>query len=167
MLPEGVDNISVRVPNLTIVHQQNTCEFEKLLQAFDACVNLTQVSFNYILLLLDVWITAFEELKQELANSHNKGEPLENWQKFLQIWSRIFDQIFAQKFRSEDALRIQGKFINALIICRLRQQHLIDVFLQMNSQLTHNELDEIYRCLYELRKEIKSLKKALIEYQNN
>jgi polyhydroxyalkanoate synthase subunit PhaE len=157
----------VRGLNLIIVHQQNTCEFDKLLQIFDAWANLTKVSFNYLLLLLDVWIKAFEELKQELANSHNKGESLENWQKLLQIWSSIFDQVFAQKFRSEDALRIQGKLINAVMICRLRQQQLINVFLQMNSQPTHNELDEIYRCLYELRKEIKSLKKALIQYQRS
>jgi polyhydroxyalkanoate synthesis regulator phasin len=46
---------------------------------------------------------------------------------------------------------------------RLYQQQLMEVFLKMYDLPTRSEVDEIHRSIYEMRKEIKSLKKALTE----
>ena len=43
----------------------------------------------------------------------------------------------------------------------------MEVFLKMNDLPTRSEVDEIHRNVYELRKEIKSLKKALAESQRS
>ncbi|GAB1542145.1 hypothetical protein NUACC21_48190 [Scytonema sp. NUACC21] len=160
-------NELVKGLDLAIARQLYAPELNKLLQTFDAWVNFNQASFDYLLLLLAVWIKAFEELKQELVYSHNKGEKLENWQQFLQVWSSIFDQTFAQRFRSEDALQIQGKLVNAAMTWRLHQQQLVEMFLKMSDQPTRSELDEIHRSLYELRKEVKSMRKALLQPQSD
>ncbi|KAB8320411.1 hypothetical protein SD81_002065 [Tolypothrix campylonemoides VB511288] len=150
-----------------VAQGQYTDEFNKLLQTFDAWINFSKASFDYLLVLLDIWVRAFEELMRELVSSQNKGETVENLRQFLQVWSSIFDQVFAQRFQSEDALEIQGKFMNAAITWRLHQQQLMEVFLKMNDLPTRSELDEVYRSLYELRKEVKNLKKTLAESLNN
>ncbi|WP_017314607.1 poly(R)-hydroxyalkanoic acid synthase subunit PhaE [Mastigocladopsis repens] len=150
-----------------VAHQQYTSEFNKLLETFNAWINFTQASFEYLLLLLDVWLKAFEELMGELISSQQKGETVENVRQFLQVWSSIFDRVFAQRFHSEDALEIHGKFMNAAMAWRLHQQQLMQVFLKMNDLPTRSELDEIYRSLYELRKEVKNLKKTLAESLSN
>lgn len=150
-----------------LAHQQYTGEFNKLLQTFDVWINFSKASFDYLLLLLDIWVRAFEELMRELVSSQNKRETLENWRQFLQVWSSIFDRVFAQRFQSEDALEIQGKFLNAAITWQRQQQQLMEVFLKMNDLPTRSELDEVYRSLYELRKEVKNLKKTLAESLNN
>jgi class III poly(R)-hydroxyalkanoic acid synthase PhaE subunit len=131
--------------NLMVTHRQGSDEFNKLLQTFNVWINLSHASFDYLLLLLDIWVKAFEEFTQELVNSHNKGETLENWQHFIRDWSSIFDKVFAQSFRSKDALQIQGKFLNAAMTWRLQQQQLVEMFLKMNNQPTRSELDELYR----------------------
>jgi class III poly(R)-hydroxyalkanoic acid synthase PhaE subunit len=144
-----------------------TREFNnKLLKSFDAWTNFYKASFDYQLVLVDVWMRAFEQLMR-LASSQEKGETLQNWRQFQQVWSRVFDQAFAQTFRSENALEIQGKFLNAAMTYRLHQQQLMEVFLKMNDLPTRSEVDEIHRNVYELRKEIKSLKKALAESQRS
>jgi class III poly(R)-hydroxyalkanoic acid synthase PhaE subunit len=144
-----------------------TREFNnKLLKSFDAWTNFYKASFDYQLVLVDVWMRAFEQLMR-LASSQEKGETLQNWRQFQQVWSRVFDQAFAQTFRSENALEIQGKFLNAAMTYRLQQQQLMEVFLKMNNLPTRSEVDEIHRNVYELRKEIKSLKKALGESQRS
>ncbi len=48
---------------------------------------------------------------------------------------------------------------------RLYQQQLVEVFLKMYDLPTRSEGDEIHHSIYELRKEVKSLKKALAEPQ--
>jgi class III poly(R)-hydroxyalkanoic acid synthase PhaE subunit len=143
-----------------------TREFNnKLFKSFDAWINFSKASVDYQLVLVDVWLKAYEELTRELASSKEKDETIQNWQQFLQVWSSVFDRVFAQTFRSEDALEIQGKFLNSAMTYRLRQQQLMEVFLKMNDLPSRSEVDEIHRSIYELRKEIKSLKKSLAQSQ--
>ncbi len=139
-----------------------TREFNnKWLLGFDTWINFYQASFDYQLVLLDVWARAFDELMRELASSEEKGKTVQNWRQFLQVWSSLFDRVFAQTFHSQDTLQIRGKFLNAAMTYRLHQQQLIEVFLKMNDLPTRSEVDEIHRNIYELRKEIKSLNKTL------
>ena len=143
-----------------------TREFNnKLFKSFDAWINFSKASVDYQLVLVEGWLKAFEELTRELASSKEKDETIQNWQQFLQVWSSVFDRVFAQTFRSEDALEIQGKFLNSAMTYRLRQQQLMEVFLKMNDLPSRSEVDEIHRSIYELRKEIKSLKKSLAQSQ--
>src|SRR4028119_2215042 len=137
----------------------------KLLKSFDAWINFSKAGFDYQIVLLNVWLKASEELMRELASSQEKGETLQNWQQFLQVWSSLFDRVFAQTFRSEDALEVQGNFLNSAMTYRFYQQQLMEVSLKMYDLPTRSEVDEIHRSIYELRKEIKSLKKALAESQ--
>jgi class III poly(R)-hydroxyalkanoic acid synthase PhaE subunit len=135
----------------------------KWLKGFDSWINLYKASFDYQVVLADVWVRTFEELMRELVSSEEKGETLQNWRQFLQVWSRVVDRVFAETFRSSDALEIRGKFLNAAMTYRLQQQQLMEVFLKMNDLPIRSEVDEIHRSIYELRKEIKSLKKSLAE----
>jgi polyhydroxyalkanoate synthesis regulator phasin len=49
------------------------------------------------------------------------------------------------------------------MIYRLYQQQLMEVFLKMYDLPIRSEVDEIHHSIYELRKDVKSLKKALAE----
>lgn len=143
-----------------------TREFNhKLLGGFDSWINFYKASFDYQLVLLNVWAKAFDELMRELAASEGKSRTIQNWRQFLQVWSTLFDRVFAETFRSQDTVEIQGKFLNAALTYRLHQQQLMEVFLKMNDLPTRSEIDEVHRSIYQLRKEIKSLKKAVAESQ--
>ncbi len=139
-----------------------TREFNnKLFKSFDAWINFSKASVDYQLVLLNVWLKASEELMRELASSKEKGETVQDWQQFLQVWSNVFDRVFAQTFRAENALEVQGNFLNSAMTYRLYQQQLMEVFLKMYDLPTRSEVDEIHRSIYELRKQIKSLKKSI------
>lgn len=143
-----------------------TREFNhKLLKGFEAWINFSKATFDYQGVLVEVWMKAFEELMRELASSEETGKTVQNWQQLLQVWSRAFDRVFAQKFGSENAVEFQGKFLSAAMTYKFQQQQLMEVFLKMYDLPTRSEVDEIHRNIYELRKEIKSLNKALAESQ--
>lgn len=138
-----------------------TREFNnKLLKSFDAWANFSKASFDYQVVLLDVWLKSFEELMRELASSK---ETVQDWQQLLQAWSSVFDRVYAQTFRSEDVLQTQGKFLNSSMTYRLYQQEIMEVFQKMYDLPTRSEVDEVHHSIYELRKEVKRLKKALAE----
>ena len=151
----------LQIPNIGYAREFNN----KLLKSFDAWINLSKAGFDYQIVLLDVWLKAFEESTRHLASSEQKGEILQNWQQFLQVWSSVFDRVFAQTFHSENALEVKGNFLNSAMTYRLNQQQLMEVFLKMYDLPTRSEVNEIHQSIYELRKEVKSLKKALAESQ--
>ncbi|PIG92203.1 hypothetical protein CSQ79_16330 [Gloeocapsopsis sp. IPPAS B-1203] len=139
-------------PSLGITREFN----HKLFQGIDTWLNFCKASFDYQIVITDVWVKTFAEIQQL---DFNKQDP--NWRKLLQVWSHSFDRIFAQTFRSEEALQIQGNFLNTAMKYRFYQQQLIELFLKMYDLPVKSEIDELYRSIYELRKEVKSLKKAL------
>lgn len=151
----------LQTPNLGYTREFN----HKLLAGFDSWINFYKASFDYQLVLLGVWARAFDQLMRELAASEEKDKAIQNWRQFLQVWSSLFDRVFAQTFHSEDTLKIRGKFLSAAMTYRLQQQQLMEVFLKMNDLPTRSEVDEVHRSIYEMRKEIKSLKKAVAESQ--
>jgi hypothetical protein len=62
---------------------------------------------------------------------------------------------------SNEALRVRGQFLNAMNRYKLRQQEVMELYLTAMSLPTRGEVDDIHHTLYELRKEVKRLKKAL------
>jgi class III poly(R)-hydroxyalkanoic acid synthase PhaE subunit len=145
-----------------------TREFNsKLLQGFDSWMNFSKASYDYQIVLADVWLKTFEELIRKLSTSQENSETIENWRQFLQVWSSAFDKVFAQTFGTEDALQVRGKFLNAAMTYRFQQQQIVEVFLKMSDLPIRSEVDEMHRSIYELRKEVKSLKKALAQSQSD
>ncbi|MEG3959933.1 poly(R)-hydroxyalkanoic acid synthase subunit PhaE [Microcoleus sp. herbarium2] len=148
-------------PNLGFAREFNN----KLLKSFDAGINFSKANFDYQLLLLDVWLKAFEETMRELAFYEEKGETVQDWQQLLSVWSKAFDGVFLQRLRAEDALEARGNYLNSAMTYRLYQQQVMEVFLKMYDVPTRREVDEVYQNIYELRKELKSLKKVMAESQ--
>ncbi|GAB4277907.1 MAG: hypothetical protein Fur0025_04090 [Oscillatoriaceae cyanobacterium] len=151
----------VMSPTLGYAREYN----KKLLKGFDAWVDLYKVTFDYQVVLTDIWVKAFEELMQELVSAEKTGKKIQTWQQLVSTWSNIADRVFAEAFRSDEALRIQGKFLNAVMAYKIHQRELMEILLKMNDVPIRSEVDEVHQSIYELRKEVKAMKKALAASQ--
>jgi class III poly(R)-hydroxyalkanoic acid synthase PhaE subunit len=137
----------------------------KLLRGFDAWTNLYRASLDYQVVLGDVQIRSFEELMRQLVAKAEKGEKIEDWREFQQLWSQVADDVFAEEFCGEDNLKVRGKFLNALNTYRLHQQELLELWMKAMNMPLRSEVDEMHKSIYELGKEVKQLKKALAKYE--
>ncbi len=137
----------------------------KMLRAFDAWTNLYRATTDFQVVLANIQVRSFEALMRELVSMAEKGEKVEDWRQFQQIWGRVADEVFAEAFCSEDNLRVRGKFLNALNTYRLYQNELMDLWMKMMNIPSRSEVDEMHKNVYELRKEVKTLKKALAKYE--
>jgi polyhydroxyalkanoate synthase subunit PhaE len=133
----------------------------KLLNGFDAWSQLYRASLDYQIVLGDIQVKSFEALMKALVNKAEKGETIEDWKQFQALWSQIADDVFAEAFCEEKNLKIRGKFLNALNLYRIEQHKLLEQSLQMMNLPTRSEIDELHKTVYELKKEIKTLKKQL------
>ena len=79
------------------------------------------------------------------------------------MWTRGAEQVFTDGFRTERYVLAQGQMLNAAMAYRVHEREIIEVFLNLYDLPTRTELDETHRRLYELRKEVKDLKKTISE----
>lgn len=133
----------------------------KLQKAFEAWTHLYRASIDSQAVLNQIQVRSFEQLMQELVALTQKGEKVDDWRKFQQMWSRIVDDNYEQTFSQEEYLKIRGQLLNALNFYRLQQQELMELSMETMNMPVRSEVDEIHRNVYELRKEVKSLKKRL------
>lgn len=133
----------------------------KLLSNFDAWTELYRASLDYQIVLADIQFHAFEALMKKLVTKAEKGEKIQDWKEFQGLWSQISDDVFGQAFCEEHNLKVRGKFLNALNSYRIEQQKLVEQYLQMMNLPTRSEIDELHKTIYELKKEIKTLKKNI------
>jgi len=82
------------------------------------------------------------------------------------LWTRGAEEVFTQNFRTEEYVLARGKMLNAGMAYRSRERAIIESFLKLYDLPTRSELDETHRRIYELRKEVKALKKTLAEIQS-
>ncbi|HLO88984.1 MAG TPA: class III poly(R)-hydroxyalkanoic acid synthase subunit PhaC [Nostocaceae cyanobacterium] len=108
---------------------------------FSFWLNFSQASWDYQLIMADVWLKTFEEMKRE-------GEGVNKWQHFLRVWSRIFDKNFAQQFGSQKAVIIQGEFLKLAISLFSQQQEIFRELLKL-WELPQKITIEIFSLFYQ------------------
>ncbi|WP_013321437.1 class III poly(R)-hydroxyalkanoic acid synthase subunit PhaE [Gloeothece verrucosa] len=137
----------------------------KLLEGFEAWRNFYKASIDYQLVLGDIQVRSFEALMKKLVSLAEEGKTVKDWRQFQTIWSQVADDVFAEAFSQEENLKIRGTFLNSLNAYRIQQQELIELYLKLLNMPVRSEVDEIHKTIYELRKEVKSLKKIVAKYE--
>lgn len=133
----------------------------KLMNGFDAWTKLYKASLDYQVVMADIQIRSFDALMKKLVSLAEKGEKIENWRDFQRVWSQVADDVFAEAFQVDNNLKLRGNLINALNAYRVYQQELMELYMKMLNAPIRSEVDEIHKNIYDLRKEVKELKKKL------
>jgi polyhydroxyalkanoate synthase subunit PhaE len=139
----------------------------KILQGFEAWRNLYKASIDYQVVLGDIQVKSFEALMKKLVSLTEEGKTVKDWREFQKIWSEVADDVFEKAFFDEHNLKIRGKFLNSLNYYRIQQQELMEISMKMTNLPLRTEVDEIHKNMYELRKEVKRLKKVVEKYESN
>lgn len=134
---------------------------EKLRRGFAAWLDVQQANYEYQIVLAETWIKAFEQLMVELIDHAEKGETVQSIRELLERWSTTADRVFKDAFVSEAYIHAQGKLVNTTMLYRSRQREVSEITLKALDLPTRSEIDETHRRIYELRKEVKALKKEL------
>ena len=112
-------------------------------------------------MVAETWEAAFKQFGEDLAALAEKGEKLENVRDLVTLWTRGAENVFLEAFRTERYTLARGKFLNANMQYRISQRRIMEKYMESFDMPTRSEVDEAHRRIYELRKEVKVLKKQL------
>jgi class III poly(R)-hydroxyalkanoic acid synthase PhaE subunit len=151
----------LQAPGLGLSRELN----EKIARGFDRWLDYRRASADYQRKLADVWGEAFEQLVNEMGALSEKGGTISTIRDLLLLWGQVADRVFIKTFQTDEYVQIQGQFLNAAMAYRIQQREIMEITLQAYDIPTRSEVDEAHRNIYELRKEIKALKKQVLELQ--
>jgi len=134
---------------------------EKLSNGYKSWSQARQAMDEYQLLVSDAWSGVMEEVLREMMKRAEKGQPIESIRDLVRLWTTAADESFDKVFRSEKYAEVQAKFVTTYMEYRIQEQQIIDEMLKYSHIPTRTDVDEANRNIYELRKEVKALKKAL------
>ena len=106
------------------------------------------------------WSRAFAEFGQEMAGAPAMlmNEP----RAALDRWLAIANAELVRTQRTDEFLKTQRSLIRAGVDYRLKERELVEKWCEAHSMPTRTEVDELHRAVYELRRELRRLRKAQV-----
>ena len=147
------------IPSIGVAREHQA----KILRAFDAFVDLRRVMLEFNKLTMVAMNRSVEKVMATLVEKGKKGETVESVRDLNRLWLDSADDVFTKMYVSEEYLKLQHDLSGAGMRYKIMQQEVVELVLKKLNLPTRSELDDAYKTLYELRKEVKALKKALHE----
>jgi class III poly(R)-hydroxyalkanoic acid synthase PhaE subunit len=139
---------------------------EQLLKGFDSWLDFRRASFEYQVVMSETWCRSFERFIGKMVSLAEAGKPVEDLRQLLFLWLDVVDENFLGVFRSDEYIRMQSHLMNTAMTYRIHERDIVEAFLKTSHLPSRSELDEAYRRIYELRKEVKELKTAFRQMQS-
>jgi polyhydroxyalkanoate synthesis regulator phasin len=133
---------------------------ERWRNAMSAWLDVTHARTEYSAVLIDAWRGVLEGLTREMLGRTREGPSAQHPRAVLSVSVDLADRIFGELFRSPRFVEAQRALLDAVAASRVREGELIEDMASNGHLATRRELDEVYRRLDELRREIRALKKA-------
>ncbi len=157
---EGVFPILTGVSELprgTVVREK----MGRMLKAVDALSDLRAAQAEFHSAMAGAMSKAVERTMDHLAKVAEKGEPIKSVRDLMRTWFGIADQTLNEAFTSPEFLATQDKMTNALMTYKVRQRDALEIVYEALEIPTRSHLDEAYKDIHDLKKEIRMLKRQL------
>jgi class III poly(R)-hydroxyalkanoic acid synthase PhaE subunit len=116
---------------------------------------------EYLAVAVQAWGKGTQGLLQELQAIGARGERIESLLAFIRLWAKAVDGPMHEAMQSARGLEVTAKLISASSLHRQQLQKAIGLASDALHVPTRADMDEAFREIQELKRELRRLKKAL------
>lgn len=145
------------MPRATVLREK----MGKILRVVDAMKDLQEAQSAYHKKLGDGIAASVERTVEHLAKLAEKGEKITSARDLMRTFFSIADKTLMESFNTPEFLEIQDKLTHALMNHKIAQREALEIVYNSLEIPTRSEIDEAYRDIHELKKEVRALRKAL------
>ena len=133
----------------------------KILEGFNAWSASQVLNHEYQALRAKAWVEVVHRAARELAERAHRDEPVQTLREWMMLWIGAGDDVLMDLYRSQEYLRVQRELMAQTLTARVRLQEARDLVLAAYNLPTRGELDDAYRVIHELRREVRALKRTV------
>ncbi|MGJ7507446.1 poly(R)-hydroxyalkanoic acid synthase subunit PhaE [Variovorax sp. GT1P44] len=120
-----------------------------------------QAQSEYLSLIVAALAKGSEGLMARLAEMGKTGESVDSLLGLVRLWSRSADEAMHAAMQSPKALESAAKLVRASAQSRQQQQRIVAIASEALNVPTRAEVDDAYREIHELKREMRRLRKAI------
>lgn len=146
------------IPHFGVSREKNA----KLLRLVDASVDVRKSSLEFHTAFANALAQAVEATVEELGKLAAKGEKITTVRDLMRLWYRTADSSLLLTFNSKEFLDVQNQFTLAQQQFKLAQRAVVEDIFRSFDIPTRSEIDDAYKVIHDLKKEIRTLRKELL-----
>jgi hypothetical protein len=112
----------------------------------------------YAMLVQGAFASGLERLMTQLGQMADAGERVESVLTLLRMWAVQTEQAVHEVLQSEQGLAATASLTRAGLSHRRKLQHVAAIVADSLDMATRRELDEVYREIHELKRELRALR---------
>jgi class III poly(R)-hydroxyalkanoic acid synthase PhaE subunit len=137
---------------------------QRIRSAMDAWLNFQAILPIYYSTFQSASREAFEKLMDEARSLADDTSP-EGFKKFYRRWIVIHEDTFFELFRKREFAELMNRVVKRGLVLRRRINEMTSTYLEIWNVPTREEMDDVYRTIYEQRNVIKELRRRLDEHE--
>jgi class III poly(R)-hydroxyalkanoic acid synthase PhaE subunit len=152
----------LRVPSLGYFREFN----DKVNRAVDSYMHYSMIMTEYFVPFYHAGQTAGKELFNRITEYRGQEITSETLKEFYKIWWTVNEDTYAEMFQSEEFTKLLGEVLQHGLLFRKHVDELTDELVQFTSLPSKKDMDDLYRSVYELKKEVKLQKKKIVQLES-
>ena len=131
---------------------------KKVLKSSRDWLAFQEATDQYQTIIASAWSRAFQRYSDEYTQS-SKSRNI-SAKTLLAHWLKIADEELVSTLRSEDFLQAQSQLFSTGTQYKLKHKEFAEMWCESHTIPTRSEVDDLHAMIYELRREVRALKKA-------
>ena len=138
---------------------------ERANKATDAYVRFNAALADYFVPFHRTGLRAGEKVFQRLMEFRGKEVTPQTLREFYRIWWTINEDLYYEMFQSEEFTKLLGEVVREGLLFKKQFDELSDEIIGLTNLPTKAEMDEVYRSIYELKREVRQQRRAIQELE--
>jgi Poly(R)-hydroxyalkanoic acid synthase subunit (PHA_synth_III_E) len=130
-------------------------------EVLSAGLTKQRAQIEYLSVVGEAWAKGTQRLLHELNELGKRGESVDSLLSFIRLWAKTVDAAMHEALQSERGLAATAKLIRVVTSYREQLQRAVTLASEALQVPTRADLDEAYREIQELKREVGRLKKAM------
>jgi hypothetical protein len=131
---------------------------DKGVPTFEPALELIAIAQQYVRVGIPIWVEACKRFEKEVAQQQEKGQSADSAGDALELWNTVLDRTLMEFNRSSEFADLQQRYLRAGIRQRLETRRYFEMLAKMADSPTRAEMDDVYRRLHELRRDVAALR---------
>ena len=140
---------------------------ERMNNMIYAYLQFNTAKASFYSLFYDTGMRAAEKVYEKYTEFVGKEVTPETFREFYRIWWTINEEVYQELFRSEEFTKLSREVTSRGLLFRKWVDDLFEQVLKFTSLPSKRDMDEVYRSLYDLKKEVRNQKRTIKYIERN
>ncbi|MBI5741823.1 MAG: hypothetical protein HZA16_14060 [Nitrospirae bacterium] len=138
---------------------------ELCLKSFDDLSSYLEKSIEYQYRMYSTGLKAMGRVMEAIVGRTNGEGKIGGFSEFLDIWVQENEKTFHEMFNTEEFAKFQGEYLDSALNVRRHYFKLMELHLYDFPVAVRSEMDDLYKQVYELKRQVRSLQKTVKDLQ--